>query len=394
MAILDGQVPETIPDSGFVHDYWQFARTLTDAPEIYHVAVGLAMLAATIPPNVGMPYHGTVLHPTTWILIIGPSGDRKTHAMHIGRRIMEEAIPTAIAETPLSAEGQMKSLSKQPQQSVWFDEFGDHLARTKLSYAAPLRDLQTDLASNPKSKELIGATKRYHVTNPRLSIFGAVNLAMLAMHTSFNDFQGGYLSRFLMLASQRQRFCAEPATSAEEETAARDELVSRLQWLRDQPMGVCAGFTPSARELWVDWSQRVDKVKSEQSDENMIGALARVDLQAARIAMVLGSEMGSARSGEPWYISAKALEPAIMLAEMGMESAMSTCIEVAPTEYARLYQSARNVLARRASTFGDILASITPKAQPYMVRRVLESMLAEGVVDVDAAGGVETYRWR
>ena len=78
------------PQTGFIHTYALHSMRQTTAPLVYHLGVGLSVLAATCPTNYGMFYAG-MLRPNFYCLLVGRSGeDQKSSAITIGRDLLFE----------------------------------------------------------------------------------------------------------------------------------------------------------------------------------------------------------------------------------------------------------------------------------------------------------------
>ena len=69
-----------LPPEGFVRSYCSYSSGATDAPEVYHAGVALAILAGAVADKLAFPLIGdSVSYPNLWTVLVGPSrAARKT----------------------------------------------------------------------------------------------------------------------------------------------------------------------------------------------------------------------------------------------------------------------------------------------------------------------------
>lgn len=144
MPVTEQEVATALPPSGFIKTYVQHGCLQTTAPLIYHVGVGMTLLAATCPLAYGMDYAGH-LHANNFCLLVGRSGeDRKSSALNVGTRLLYQAAAPLIGEYPGSAEGLIESLQAAPSQIIPMSEFGKFLASAQRGYFEPIKTLLAD----------------------------------------------------------------------------------------------------------------------------------------------------------------------------------------------------------------------------------------------------------
>jgi len=150
-VITEQDALHAIPSQGFVHDYCKFAVRQTTAPLGYHLACGLALLAAATPQTFHISYAGD-LYGNLYTLLVGRSGDdQKSSALGISKKILYEVERMSgqklLGKQPGSTEGMIDALVAQPRQIIYYSEFGAFLskAQKKGSYFEPMKALYTDL---------------------------------------------------------------------------------------------------------------------------------------------------------------------------------------------------------------------------------------------------------
>jgi len=73
----------------FLSLYQEFCREITDAPEVYHEAVGLATVAVVLGNNVSFEFGDSQIFPNLWLNVLGDSSvTRKTTSINISKRLI------------------------------------------------------------------------------------------------------------------------------------------------------------------------------------------------------------------------------------------------------------------------------------------------------------------
>lgn len=199
------------PPSGWVRDYMAFAIKQTTAPAGYHLANALALLSVTTPTSYGTSYAGD-LYGNIYVLLVGRSGDdQKSSALGIGKKILyamqdQLGVPV-IGKQPGSTEGLVDSLVVQPRQIIYYSEFGAFLskAQKKGSYFEPMKAYYTDLWDCQPIDRLKANNVVISQPNPRLSLAAGVSLPFLEQHTEAHDWTGGFMGRWAVIYSRRER---------------------------------------------------------------------------------------------------------------------------------------------------------------------------------------------
>jgi hypothetical protein len=136
----------------------------------------------------------------------------------------------------------------------------------------------------------------------------------------------------------------------------------------------CEGFGLGALALWDEWCHLL-KEMARKSERESNAAIHRALGHAIKIAMLLSWDYGNARSGEPWAVELSALEPAIKIVNLHIESVqeiaqglavdrdmkderrMLQAIGEEPVEYAQALRKA-HLIKKRAD---DMIASLLEK---------------------------------
>jgi len=374
------------PPSGWVHDYLKFALRQTTAPAGYHLANALSMLAVTTPSSYGTSYAGD-LYGNLYVLIVGRSGDdQKSSAMGIAKKVLyavqEQLGIPLVGKQPGSTEGLVDSLVIQPRQVIHYSEFGAFLskAQKKGSYFEPMKAYYTDLWDCQPIDRLKANNVVISQPNPRLSLSAGVSLPFLEQHTEAHDWTGGFMGRWAVIYSRRERTNPYPRNdwSAIPDLAAR--LLTRAQM---EQAGVCWGLDNVAYKKWEDWFYDLD---ARPVPEIISGAKTRIPTIAMKAALLYAWDFGEPMQGEPWYINENHLDWGIKFAELHLKSIVGLAKFLAEHADAQLRRSILEVIPDGGcKSLSQILRST--KMKKRTVLEVLDGLVVDGTLRIHAVSG-------
>lgn len=331
MAISDERALAALPrnDNSFLEGYVQYCRLKTPSPLVYHLGVGLGLLAVSCREDYVIEHvFPSDIYPNFWGLLIGKSASGKTQAINqTGSKFLDLAGPNFKLGDPRSEEGFRKSLKKQGRRVLLYPEFQSFLGATAgnsdSNYRAKIRDALTEIFD---SNEYTGekANETIELRNLRVSLIGACTPTGLRNRTTMDDWDGGFMSRFCMFygAPDKEKKFFVP-TENDDTAAVREWLIDSLA-MRMHPgneyhrkPGRCRGLTKAAREFEFDWLQKISNLESSV-DPRFEGCMRRVPLIGQKIAAILAWDHGAAwhANGEDWEMDLDVLEPACAIADL------------------------------------------------------------------------------
>ena len=385
MAVTELEAVAALPPDGWVRRYVVHAIKQTTSPLVYHIGVGLTMLAVTCPLSYGMTYAG-LLRANNFCLLVGRSGeDNKSSALNVGREILDAAASTLIGEYPGSPEGLIESLAITPSQLVPISEFGRFLSAAQGGYYEPMKTLLADLWDAQPIQRVRANNRITRVDNPRLSIAAACSIPYLEKHTLAEDWTGGFMGRWMVLYGQRERIDPDPVGDRTDFDWLADQLRARAT----QPSaGFCLGLDPAAKILWNQWFM---DVSNRVLPGNIIGIRARAPTIARKIALLYGWDFGPAMLGQPWEITPDILDPAIKLTELHIKSLVDLSGMIAEHHDARM----RRAVIQAIDSFGGVanlgeILSIM-KTRKRVVSEILDSLLEEKKVSITSTAIGQAY---
>jgi hypothetical protein len=149
--------------------------------------------------------------------------------------------------------------------------------------------------------------------------------------------------------------------------------------------GQYIGMDNAAAKRWEEWFKDINE---RSLSEVIVGARARVPTYAAKVALLYAWDLyPNVRNGLPWYLTLEALEPAIHVAEMHLQSLVALADRLATSRDMRDRRRVLEALDSGPCTYGMIIRRA--KLLKRRVHELLESMCEEGAVEKLGGAGME-----
>lgn len=282
-----------ITGSGFLSRYVRWAVTQTDAPEQFHVMVGLSLLSAVMSPGARAAFGSQRVKPNLYCMVVGTSGtERKTASMSVGRRLLSQAAPKSLGSRFGSYEAILDELVERPQCLILEPEFSRFLSQA--GKGSHLQAVKTGLTDLFDGEPISNRTRKHGAMavhdDYRLSMLAAVSDSYLAQFTEPSDFTGGFMSRWLFTHADRNRWLYQPMDTPETRKQ-QEELVKHLEMLYQySPPGVYR-ITPDseADQLYYHWSQELNRTAVE-AEFKVRGTYMRAQMMTLRVAGLLAMD--------------------------------------------------------------------------------------------------------
>lgn len=365
-----GQVLGTLPEHSFIRNYCWWAAHCTDAPLAYHVGTALSLLGVIAPIEFQVQL-GITVHAPQWAMLVGASADsRKTSAITLGAKILAQAYAHKLGATPGSVQGLHTSLQETPQQLIAYGEFGSFLSSSvKGGVLAALREEFTSVWDCRPVNARLAKFSRV-IDNPRLSLLVGVTPTYLETLTTHNDWEGGFLSRFLVLHAKREHTYVLPPGLPH----MIDPLVAGLLARGEGCAGGSAGVTEDAREFYTDWFMDNAQRAQEHAKEWAQGLTHRAPTVALKAALMHALDTRHEELGDFWELSVQDLEFGVAIANWHLNSAFSVLNYVASSKVGQQSRSVLKAIGDRVLTLGEIIERATPEMSRWEVQKVLESL--------------------
>jgi hypothetical protein len=195
----ESTLQETIID-----EYVGWATEATDAVPEFHEITCAMVLSAMMATNLRLPLSlDKPLVPNLWALVIGESTTtRKTTAMDMGMRFIDDIAHDMIVASHASMEGLMSTLALRPRMvSIFYrDEVTGFFSEIrKKDYLADMDVTMTKLYDVPSNLTRVLKKDKYTVSEPIFIFFGGGVPDKMYSLIDENDFASGFIPRFLVM---------------------------------------------------------------------------------------------------------------------------------------------------------------------------------------------------
>lgn len=260
-----------------------------EAPESFHLWVGLATIAGALRRNVYIEMQHFDVLSNMFIILVAPAGTaRKTTALKIGRNLLKD-VPgihfTTKASSPAALIKQFAELPEKDQQSLTCISY--ELGTFFSANTAEMVDLATDLYDgNPDWDKQTIARGIEKITKPWFNFQSGTTPQWLGDYLTATAVEGGFVSRSIFVFEDTRKL-SNPRPSPDPKLAIlRKELVNDLTHI-----STLAGqyrFSPEAGDLYDSWY--LDKKRFPQfPDPRISGYYERKHVHVLKVAMALAA---------------------------------------------------------------------------------------------------------
>lgn len=365
----------------FLARWVAFAGTRVDSPLAYHLLSGLTMMGAAAHVSlIDYNFPGGRAVPVLWGIMVGRSGiDRKSTACFLAQDLFTRALPNLLGAEPRTGEGLRDALQVQPQQMIVMDELGKLFSTFKAQYAEQLKPmLLAGFDAREVWKEVKSKRNIVEIRNPRLSLLGGINPALVRDGVTVADWEGGLMSRFLIFYAQREASLTTFPPFDHEEFG---ELAELLGWQNQILPGPALGPTPEAQEMWTNWVVERDSLIENETRAAIQSVHSRVPMMAYKVAIILTMNAGKIVSNMPWEIGAEEMRLGIEIANLHYRSA----VYLASTAQADKEMQLRQRVLDAIPTNGQWVAwGKVIKASQMLsdtAEKVYRTLIAEGTIE-------------
>lgn len=302
------KVESLIPAAGFFPEYFSWVRRLTDAPEPYHIASSLAVMSAVCSRLSEGRFElqqldGTTLasvYPTSlWVLIVGPSGDRKSTAMDYAVSVgSSSGAISDISAISGSPEATFDLVSKKPDVFFYHPEGSTLFSQLQASYwlqgqgfLCDLYDGRDDppykriLTGKRSKKDPTPTTIEIVIQRPRVSILIGIAPDLLDQARK-SDWTGGLIGRMLLIYGERTRYDETPPKRDE---AGHAKMASYIKMIRrglesyQNGKGLKIGMQKEALDAYMVWARDLDMLTASRPPK-LRALFRRLPLHVIRVA--------------------------------------------------------------------------------------------------------------
>jgi hypothetical protein len=279
--VVEDELWALLPRGGFFERYAEYTRH-SEAPLAYHVFCALLGVGAIIGRRVyfNMGYYR--LYPALGVIILGPSGIKKTSAANIIVDMLTELEITKIYSEKLTPEQLVESMTDTAQGLVYAPEMAVMLGKQK--YLEGIIPLLTRFLDCPDmwASETIGRGKTT-LRNIAISTLMCSTPDWFISNTPQDTFGGGFIARHIMVV-QYSSPRVEPLPSPGD-PRSRSWLVNELA--RVHILEGEAFLSNDAKRAYVDWYSLHKQVQLTPEHELFRTYYERKPDHVKRVAMCL-----------------------------------------------------------------------------------------------------------
>jgi len=373
--------------STWLGGYVTYARSLTDAPLLFHVGAGLVALAGAVGSQVAWKGGGGRENwPNLYLLLLAPSGSyRKSTSVDLACSLLSRACPGTIMDNEFSPERFIRNLAEHPTAVLKEAEFSSLLERMKTNYSIGLKNRLTELYDcvPEYSRHITGEGgrqgERLRIARPALSIIGASTTDWLVASITEMDLRSGFLPRFLLFPCEQKEpeppggYWAEP--DHVEEGALVRGLATIAHLGRHGTMRVSFAVV---REQLMAWDTRTQAV--EQTPE-LQGLYSRLGHSAAKVCALLAVSDGDDQEGR-FDITPDQCERACALLEWVIARSEATFEQhLVFSKFERLAQKALSLTSEEGTDKRFLLRRL--KLSSRDLEGVLSTLKERGEIDIE-----------
>ncbi len=282
---------QIVPKKGWIADYHELMAGATDAPGIFHILVGLGMVAGACGNRVKIPDVAGVRFLNLYICLLASAGDgRKSTCVKPAERIFSDrerwGKPMLLAND-FSMEAQAQEFIDNPERLIISSEFkatfdvfsGRDYNKGAISRLVSLYD------SDPIDVSRVGrdVTRAPEIA---LTIIGASTAEWFLQALNPAQYEAGLWGRFLICYAKRSEFNQQPVFVGDD----IDDFGLILRNKTKDFDGEKVDFSQVTREKdrFAQVTQDIrDEIGQDPKGQLLIGGVARMPMYASKIATLL-----------------------------------------------------------------------------------------------------------
>lgn len=232
LSDMEKELVEGLPPT-FVDRYCNWAKSVGDAAEQYHVAGAFIALSSMLAGSIQLPTSFGTIAPNLWFLLLADTTlTRKSTAMDLAMDIVTEIDEEVLMATDGSIEGLMTALSARANQPSIFlrDEFTGLVEQMhKKDYMAGMPEFFAKIYDGKTQKRLLRKDE-IKVHNPRLIVFGGGIKSKMQRIVRTEHVESGFLPRFVIVTAMSDISKVKPLGPPDQRTTTgRDKIVAELR---------------------------------------------------------------------------------------------------------------------------------------------------------------------
>ena len=278
---MESELWAMIPKGGFYERYAKFTRR-SEAPLAYHLFSAFVGVGAIVNRRVWLDMGLFKLHPNLGVIIIGPSGLKKTTAANVVVDIINELGLTKVYSEKLTPEALVEAMRDMAQGLVYAPEMAVFLGKAK--YMEGIIPLLTRFMDCPTkwSSETIMRSKTI-LENIAISVMMCTTPDWFVSNTPPDTFGGGFVARNILVV-QEDSPREEPLPTVLS-TGERQQILAEFARLHQHQGEVT--FSPGMKQEYFEWYRRHKRAMRNAEHDIIAAYYQRKPDHVLRITMCL-----------------------------------------------------------------------------------------------------------
>lgn len=191
---------------GFIENYQNYGKTITDAPVEFHDFLSIVTAAIIIGDRRYLQYGHQKLFPNMYAMILAPTTFfRKSTVLSISRDLIMSITPGKIYPSDFSQEKMLEILRENPVGVFYFYEFKSLMGMLDRSYMVGTKSFLTELFDcGPVGKNRKKTEDSFVIESPCVSLVSATTTDWFLSSIKSGDVEGGFLTRFIYIHSTKK----------------------------------------------------------------------------------------------------------------------------------------------------------------------------------------------
>lgn len=293
-VVNEQELAETVAggSSSWLGAYVNYARSLTDAPLMFHVGAGLVALATATGSAVSWQGGSRENWPNLYLLLLAPSGlYRKSTSVDLAMSLLTRAAPGRVMTNEYSPEQFLRTFAEHPASVMKEAEFSSLLERMKANYMSGFKQRLTELydcvdeySRHTRGEGMGDKGHLLRIERPALSILAASTTDWLVESITELDLRSGFIPRFLLWPATVKEPEPEGGYWRERDMARENALVAHLGALAHREKAVVS--FRQVRDKLTAWNARMERTGDDRI-EDLSGLYSRLGHHASKLCALL-----------------------------------------------------------------------------------------------------------
>lgn len=279
---IEADLNSLAPSSGFIRRYIEFTRNC-EPPIAYHIYTALAGIGAVVNRRVRLSMGYFNVYPTLGVIILGPSGLKKTSATDIMVGMLQEAQLVKIYSEKLTPEALIEAMGGDNATGlVYAPEMAVFLSKQKyMEGIVPLLTRFMDCPDVWESGTIMRGNKV--LRNVAISCLMCSTPDWFISNTPEDMFGGGFIARNLLIVQHTSpRIFPIPKPADPTERQSLIELLGYIHSIEGEMQ-----LTGACLKMYEDWYRQSKETSKNPEHEMLETYFQRKPTHALRIAMSL-----------------------------------------------------------------------------------------------------------